>query len=98
MLILSGNRSKQSRCDGVSRRSFVKIGSMLGAGGFTLPDLLKAEQSADKGSSRKAIINIHMDGGPSQMDLIDPKPDAPTDQRSPLPRFVRIFPEFTSAN
>ena len=84
MLTLSGNRSSQSRYDGVSRRSFVRMGSLFGAGGFTLPGLLMAESAAGIGSSRKAIINIHMDGGPSQMDLIDPKPNAPARQRSPF--------------
>ena len=57
---------------------------MLGATGFGLPDLLRAESSSSRGSSQKAIINIHLDGGPSQMDLIDPKPDAPAEQRSPF--------------
>src|SRR5205807_5622920 len=32
-------------------------------------------------SSTKAIINIHLDGGPPQMDMIDPKPDAPVEIR-----------------
>lgn len=83
MLVISGNRSRQ-RCDGMSRRSFVRIGSMLGATGFGLPDLLRAESASPRGSSQKAIINIHLDGGPSQMDLIDPKPNAPAEQRSPF--------------
>src|SRR5210317_2360098 len=83
MLVISGNRSRQ-RCDGMSRRSFVRIGSMLGATGFGLPDLLRAESASSRGSSQKAIINIHLDGGPSQMDLIDPKPNAPAEQRSPF--------------
>src|SRR5207249_1208502 len=31
--------------------------------------------------SAKAIINIHLDGGPPQMDMIDPKPEAPVEIR-----------------
>ena len=61
-------------CDGVSRRFFLRAGA-LGVGGFTLADLLRAE--AKSGSSHKAVINIHLDGGPPQMDMIDPKPEAP---------------------
>lgn len=54
---------------------------ILAAGGFTLANLLRAEHFAGIGSSRKAVINIHLDGGPPQMDLIDPKPEAPSEIR-----------------
>jgi hypothetical protein len=56
----------------------------LGIAGLSLPELLAAEASAGQGSSRKSIIVIHLDGGPPQMDLIDPKPAAPADLRSPF--------------
>ena len=53
----------------------------MGIGGLTLADLLQVEAAAGIGSSQKAIINVHLDGGPPQMDLIDPKPDAPSEYR-----------------
>jgi hypothetical protein len=62
------------------RRSFLKAGA-LGVGSLTLPDLLRAESAAGVRSSTKAVINIHLDGGPPQMDLIDPKPNAPSEIR-----------------
>ena len=62
------------------RRSFLKAGA-LGVGSLTLTDLLRAESAAGVRSSTKAVINIHLDGGPPQMDLIDPKPDAPSEIR-----------------
>ena len=65
-------------CDGQTRRSFLRAGA-LGVGGFTLADLLRAENG--NGSSTKAVINIHLDGGPPQMDMIDPKPEAPAELR-----------------
>ncbi|MBI61335.1 MAG: hypothetical protein CMO79_02840 [Verrucomicrobiales bacterium] len=65
-------------CDGVTRRSFLRAGA-LGVGGLTLADLLRAENG--RGSSTKAVINIHLDGGPPQMDMIDPKPEAPAELR-----------------
>ena len=65
-------------CDGLSRRSFLRAG-VLGVGGFTLADLLRAE--GGQSSSTKAVINIHLDGGPPQMDMIDPKPEAPAELR-----------------
>jgi uncharacterized protein (DUF1501 family) len=67
-------------CDGISRRRFLTAGA-LGLGGLTLADLLRAEASAGIRSSTKAVINIHLDGGPPHMDMIDPKPDAPVEVR-----------------
>ena len=57
-------------CDGLSRRQFLTAGA-IGIGGLTLPDLLRAEAAAGTGSSNKAIINIHLDGGPPQLDTIE---------------------------
>jgi uncharacterized protein (DUF1501 family) len=72
-----------TNCTGYSRRSFLSAGT-LGIAGLRLPELLAAESLAGTGSSGKSVIVIHLDGGPPQMDLIDPKPDAPTDLRSPF--------------
>ena len=72
--------SKQEYCDGVSRRSFLKVGAM-GLGGLSLAGLLRAEAAAGVGSSNKAIINIHLGGGPSHQDMFDLKPDAPREFR-----------------
>ena len=78
MLDFIGN--KVTHCDGVSRRGFLQAGAM-GMGGLTLANLLRAEEAAGIGSSNKAVINIHLDGGPPQMDMIDPKPEAPAEIR-----------------
>ena len=63
-----------------SRRSFIQAGA-LGLTGFSLASLLRAESQAGIGSSNKAIINVHLDGGPPHMDMIDLKPDAPLEIR-----------------
>jgi hypothetical protein len=63
----------------ISRRGLLAAGTI--GGGLTLARLLRAEQSASVGSSRKAVINIHLDGGPPQMDMIDLKPQAPSEIR-----------------
>ncbi len=80
-------------CDGVSRRSFLQLGALgLGAAGtFSLADLLRAEETAGLGSSHKAIINIHLGGGPSHQDMFDLKPEAPVEFRgefNPIPTNV----------
>ncbi|MCI0680515.1 MAG: DUF1501 domain-containing protein [Gemmataceae bacterium] len=78
MFTFTGKRHRH--CDGVSRRQFLTAGAM-GLGGLTLAGLLRAEEAAGIRSSNKAVINIHLDGGPPQMDMIDLKPDAPAEIR-----------------
>jgi hypothetical protein len=63
-----------------SRRDCLLIGS-TGISGLTLSNILRAEQRAGLGRSTKAIINVHLDGGPPQLDTIDPKPLAPVEIR-----------------
>ena len=67
-------------CDGVSRRSFLKLGAMT-IGGLTLADLYRAEALAGTGSSNKSIINVHLSGGPSHQDMWDLKPQAAAEFR-----------------
>ena len=92
-------------CDNVSRRQFLTAGS-IGVGGLTLSDLLRAEAAAGTGSSSKAVINIHLDGGPPQLDTIDMKPHAPREIRgeflpiqTKLPgfRICELFPKLAAA-
>ncbi len=66
----------------LSRRSFLKIGA-FGAAGFTLPQLLQAEDAAGIRSSRKSVILIYLVGGPPHQDMFDLKPDAPQEIRGP---------------
>ncbi len=71
----------QARRD-LSRRNFLKIGA-FGAGGFTLPELLKAEAAAGIKSSQKSVILIYLVGGPPHQDMFDLKPDAPKEIAGP---------------
>ena len=75
MLTIFGGRHRL--CDGVSRRSFLRIGA-LGLGGLSLPQLLRAEANAQNPQSHKAIIMVYLPGGPPHQDLYDLKPDAPS--------------------
>ncbi len=88
MLTVTG--APRTFCDGVTRRGFLRIGA-TGIGGLMLSDLLRLEAQAGGGSSRKALINIHLSGGPSHLDLWDLKPEAPSEIRgefSPIPTRV----------
>ncbi|MEC9032782.1 MAG: DUF1501 domain-containing protein [Planctomycetota bacterium] len=75
MLSIPGNRI-DGFCDGLSRRNFLRIGS-LGLGGLSLTDLLRAEAAAGKTEQQKSVVMIYLPGGPTQHETFDPKPDAP---------------------
>jgi hypothetical protein len=78
MITLLGRRHRF--CDGVSRRSFLKIGG-LAMGGLSLPELLHVEAAAGRRPSHKAIIMVFLSGGPPHQDLFDLKMDAPAEIR-----------------
>src|SRR5262249_16770478 len=69
------------RCsDGVSRRSFLQIGS-LAVGGVTLPALLESEGKSAGRPSRKSVIMVYLSGGLAHQDTFDLKPAAPAEVR-----------------
>lgn len=81
MLEISGNSVRT--CDGVSRRNFLRVGSLT-LGGLTLADLLRARATADEsGTPAKdtAVILVWLAGGPSHIDMYDLKPNAPAEFR-----------------
>ncbi|MBP89141.1 MAG: hypothetical protein CMJ64_20895 [Planctomycetaceae bacterium] len=83
MLTLQGQtQSSNGFCDRVSRRNFLKIGS-LGVAGLTLPQLLQAEAAAGIRNSHKSVIMIYLVGGPPHQDMFDLKPNAPVEVAGP---------------
>lgn len=70
----------------LSRRDFLRVGG-LGFSGIALPDLLRwqdatrAVHAADTAPSRKSIIIVYLNGGASQADMFDMKPQAPAEIR-----------------
>jgi hypothetical protein len=80
MLTLFSQKSGSSFCDGLSRRSFLRLGG-LGLGGLTLPQLLRAEAAQGTGKSQKALILVYLPGGPPHQDMFDLKMDAPSEIR-----------------
>src|SRR6185369_12113726 len=68
-------------CEGVTRRDFLRVGA-LGFGGLTLPALLRAERAAAEGTRKEvSCILLWLNGGPSHLDMFDPKPEAPAEVR-----------------
>jgi hypothetical protein len=84
MLKVTGDGSITT-CDGITRRDFLQVGT-LGALGLTMADY-SAAQAAGKVSAdanEKSVIMIFNLGAPSQLDLFDMKPDAPSEIRGPF--------------
>jgi hypothetical protein len=96
----------QRYCDGISRRSFLRIGALgTAAGALTLADLNRLEASTGKSNRHKAVINIFLGGGPPHQDMFDLKMDAPVELRgefSPIDTKVpgiqicEVFPQLAS--
>ena len=87
-------------CDGFSRREFLRVGgaAMLG---ISLPQVLslqaKANTTVDLSKplngwgKANSVILLFLQGGPSHLDIWDPKPEAPSNIRgefSPIPTNV----------
>src|SRR5438552_2927900 len=89
--MLSIPRATGKLCDGWSRREFMRVGA-TGLLGLTLPEYFSLRAKAAAGSlegakgfgAAKSIILCFLQGGPSHLDIWDPKPDAPSNNRGEL--------------
>src|SRR5205823_2949047 len=78
MLTIFGQKNRY--CDGISRRSFLQIGTLsFGAGFLSLADLFRAEARGETTSRHKGIINIFLGGGPPHQDMWEIKTEAPAE-------------------
>jgi uncharacterized protein DUF1501 len=88
-------------CDGLTRRELLRVGgcAMLG---LSLPEFLSAEALASVGTAGKAgkdgfggaksVILLYLQGGPSHIDIWDPKPDAPSNIRGEFKAIPTVVP------
>ena len=113
MLVIPGRRGIDN-CDGVvSRRELLRVGGS-GLLGLTLADVL-AKESQAKGTTTggpgygkaKSVILVYLQGGPSHLDLWDPKDNVPDNVRSvfkpietklPGVQFTEILPKLAQVN
>jgi hypothetical protein len=78
-----------------SRRWFLQTG-LSAIGGLGLPQLMQlqatsADDVTNKGG-KKSVILFWLSGGPSHIDMWDPKPDAPTEIRGPYRTISTAIP------
>ncbi len=106
MLAIPGFESKDT-CDGVTRRDLMRIGGSAVLG-LTLPQLLAVQgaranekapvpkgstESGGKGFGKaKNVILIYLQGGPSHLDLWDPKEDVPSANKSVFKNIATKLP------
>ena len=112
MLTILGPATSGNFCDGISRRDFIRVGTFASAGlGLSLAASLRAEARSGIGTSHKSIINVLLPGGAPHQDMVDLKPDAPTEVRGEfqpidtnvegvqiselMPRLARMMDKFT---
>lgn len=105
MLAVQHHGPARPNCQGLSRRAAVRAG-LLGLGGLTLPDLYRAQAATPASTpAARAAILVWLDGGPSQLETFDPKPDAPVEFRGPFGtvptrtpgvRFSELVPELAA--
>lgn len=116
MLSLLGQRAKDlcDRRQGMSHRDVLRVGGS-GMFGLTLGSMLKMQAQAEESKisggpgwgKAKSVVLIYLQGGPSHLDLWDPKPDAPDNVKSifqpiatklPGVNFTEILPKLAQIN
>ena len=89
MLVIPGHVGKDT-CDGITRRELIRVGgsAMLG---LSLASILVTEEAQGKSKKggggpgfgkAKSVIMIYLQGGPSHLDLWDPKDNVPANVKS----------------
>lgn len=82
------DRACNHTCQGFSRREFLRIGGLSLFGGATLPALLNSRAQAANGYGSgkpvtgKSVVLLFLQGGPSHIELFDPKMSATAEVRS----------------
>ncbi|GDY08752.1 MAG: DUF1501 domain-containing protein [Planctomycetota bacterium] len=116
MFSILGQRAKDlcDRRQGMTRRDVLRVGGS-GMFGLTLGSMLKMQAQADETKisggpgwgKAKSVVLIYLQGGPSHLDLWDPKPDAPDNVKSifqpiatklPGVNFTEILPKLAQIN
>src|SRR6476469_2615470 len=112
MLVIPGAAGRPD-CDGVTRRDLLRVGGSAVLG-VTLGQMFGLQKaSAGEGGNgpgfgkAKSVIFIYLQGGPSHLDLWDPKDNVPDKVKSvfkPIPtkvvgtQFTELMPKLAQVN
>jgi uncharacterized protein (DUF1501 family) len=113
MLVVPGGVSKDT-CDGMTRRDLLSVGG-LSLLGLTLGDVLRLQANPSAAATNggpgwnkaKSVILIYLQGGPSHLDLWDPKDNVPANVKSvfkqiptrlPGVNYTEILPKLAQVN
>ncbi len=114
MLVIPGRPGKDT-CDGITRRELLRVGGSAVLG-LNLAQLLGMEKARGAESvasggpgfgKAKSVILLYLQGGPSHLDLWDPKDNVPDNVRSvfkaiptklPGVKFTELLPKFAQVN
>src|SRR5207245_8994463 len=119
MLVIPGQPGRDT-CDGITRRDLLRVGgsALLGV---SLANLFQLQEASAKSSEAKyggpgfgkakSVILVYLQGGPSHLDLWDPKDNVPDNIRSAfkaidtklpgikvteiLPKFAQVLDKLT---
>src|SRR6266566_4748037 len=91
MLVIPGQPGRDT-CDGITRRDLLRVGgsALLGISLANLFQLQEASAKSSEGSAyggpgfgkAKSVILVYLQGGPSHLDLWDPKDNVPSNVKS----------------
>jgi hypothetical protein len=95
MLDILFNRTSGRRCDGISRRDALRVGTLAPLG-LSLTDYLSlsSAQAAGAGKARaRSVLLVYLGGGLSHHDSFDLKPDAPEEIRGKYKPIASALPD-----
>lgn len=103
MLNVGGFSSRD--CQGIRRRSFVRAGMSIPMGLGLSTGVMPMRASGSEAARARSVLVVWLWGGPSHLDMFDPKPDAPAEYRGPFAPiatrtpgvvFTELFPQIAS--
>ena len=87
------DRREPARCDGVTRRDVLRLGSLTALGlSVGSRATLRAASARPVVARARSCILIWLDGGPSHLETFDPKPEASPEVRGPFSTIATSVP------
>ena len=85
------DRRNPARCDGVTRRDVLRLGSLTALGlSVSSWATLRAASARPTVPKATSCILIWLDGGPSHLETFDPKPEASPEVRGPFSTIATV--------